>query len=135
MKFSLDYCEHRVSHAGQGASDSLIIPNGRIMDKNCLRPVYPLHARNYGLRSIWDSRMRLAHASISNHGRGCIFANRCADEEQKLRAGTLPDALKAGVQRFAKRSILTKTVRIPSVYVKASSPHITYRLSLVRWST
>ncbi len=39
MKFSLDYCEHRASHAGLGASDSLIIPNGRIMDKNCLRPV------------------------------------------------------------------------------------------------
>jgi hypothetical protein len=33
MKFSLDYCEHRVSHAGLGASGSLIIPNGRIMDK------------------------------------------------------------------------------------------------------
>jgi hypothetical protein len=41
MKFSLDYCEHRASHAGLGASDSLIIPNGRIMDKNCLRPVCP----------------------------------------------------------------------------------------------
>jgi hypothetical protein len=41
MKLSLDYCEHRASHAGLGASDSLIIPNGRIMDKNCLRPVYP----------------------------------------------------------------------------------------------
>jgi hypothetical protein len=39
MKFSLDYCEHRASHAGLGASDSLIIPNGRIMDKHCLRPV------------------------------------------------------------------------------------------------
>ena len=41
MKFSLDYCEHRASHAGLGASDSLIIPNDRIMDKNCLRPVCP----------------------------------------------------------------------------------------------
>ena len=41
MKFSLDYCEHRASHAGLGASDSLIIPNGRIMDKNCLRPACP----------------------------------------------------------------------------------------------
>jgi hypothetical protein len=40
-KFSLDYCEHRASHAGLGASESLIIPNGRIMDKNCLRPVCP----------------------------------------------------------------------------------------------
>jgi hypothetical protein len=46
MKFSLDYCEHRASHAGLGASDSLIIPNGRIMDKNCLRPVCPSSATN-----------------------------------------------------------------------------------------
>jgi hypothetical protein len=28
MKFSLDYREHHASHAGLGASDSLIIPNG-----------------------------------------------------------------------------------------------------------
>ena len=41
MKFSLDYCKHRPSQAGLGASDSLIIPNGRMMDKNCLRPVCP----------------------------------------------------------------------------------------------
>jgi hypothetical protein len=47
MKFSLDYCEHRASHAGLGASDSLIIPNGRIMDKNCLRPVYPQSGHNH----------------------------------------------------------------------------------------
>jgi hypothetical protein len=45
MKFSLDYCEHRFSHWPR-ASDSLIIPNGRIMDKNCLRPVCPSSARN-----------------------------------------------------------------------------------------
>jgi hypothetical protein len=43
MKFSLDYCEHRFSHWPR-ASDSLIIPNGRIMDKNCLRPVCPSYA-------------------------------------------------------------------------------------------
>lgn len=39
MKFNLDYGEHRASEAGLGASDGLIIPNGRIMDKNCLLPV------------------------------------------------------------------------------------------------
>jgi hypothetical protein len=42
MKFSLDYCEHRASHAGLGASDSLILPNGRIM----ARIVYVRFARH-----------------------------------------------------------------------------------------
>ena len=38
-----------------------------------------------------------AHASVLNHGRGCILANRFAGEEKEPRAPTFPDALKAGV--------------------------------------
>jgi hypothetical protein len=53
MKFSLDYCEHRVSHAGLGASDSLIIPNGRIMNKKCLRPVIRTQSQPLESEAVW----------------------------------------------------------------------------------